>query len=157
MSPELLEVGRIERPHGVRGDVLVRLVTNREERIAPGAQFVAGGRTLRVVRSSAHQGRWIVTFDGINDREAADALRGVVLEAAPLEDPDELWVHDLVGSTVVDADGVERGTVVEVLANPASDLLVLESGALVPVRFIVRFTPGERIEIEAPAGLFDLG
>lgn len=156
MTRELLEVGRIERAHGVRGDVVVRLVTNRSERVAPGAQLVVGDRTLEVVASTPHHDRWIVTFAGVRDRTAAEALRGAVLLAAPLDDPDELWVHDLVGAEVFDSTGTSRGTVVEVHANPASDLLVLDSGALVPVRFVTAVDPGRRIDVDTPDGLFDL-
>jgi 16S rRNA processing protein RimM len=80
-----------------------------------------------------------------------------VLFAEALEDPEELWVHQLIGSRLVDQAGVDRGRVVEVLANPASDLLELDSGALVPVRFVTGVVPGERVDVEVPDGLFDLG
>ena len=52
-------------------------------------------------------------------------------------------------------DGVERGRVVEVEENPASDILVLDSGALVPLTFVVEIEPNERIVIDAPEGLFE--
>ena len=67
-----------------------------------------------------------------------------------------LWVHELVGAVVVDQSGVERGTVGRVVANPASDLLELDSGALVPVRFVTSLRPGVRVDVEVPDGLFDL-
>jgi 16S rRNA processing protein RimM len=57
---------------------------------------------------------------------------------------------------VHDAAGVARGRVVDVVANPASDLLQLASGALVPVRFITHVEPGVRIEVDVPDGLFEL-
>jgi 16S rRNA processing protein RimM len=155
VAPALLEVGRIEKAHGLRGQVVVRLITNRAERVARGAELSAGDRTLTVVESTPHGERWIVTFDGVADRDAADALRGTLLRAEPLDDPDELWVHDLIGTEVVEIDGTVRGTVVEVLANPASDLLVLDSGALVPIRFVVQFEPGQRVEVDVPPGLFE--
>jgi 16S rRNA processing protein RimM len=154
VEPALLEVGRIEKPHGLRGQVIVRLLTNRVERLHPGTELVAPAGPLRVVTASPHGDRWLVTFHGVDTRDAADALRGTVLSAPPIDDPDELWVHDLVGAEVIDG-GVARGRVLEVQANPASDLLVLDSGALVPVRFVVRVEPGVRIEVDAPAGLFD--
>ena len=75
--------------------------------------------------------------------------------AAPLDDPDELWVHELIGAAVVEADGTPRGTCVAVVENPAADLLELDSGALVPVVFVVDQTP-ERIVIDPPPGLFEL-
>ena len=155
MAPALLEVGRIEKAHGLRGQVVVRLITNRAERVAPGTELAAGDRTLTVVDSTPHGERWIVTFAGVRDRNAADALRGTILRAEPLDDPDELWVHDLIGAAVVEIDGTARGTVVEVLANPASDILVLDSGALVPVRFVVHFEPGQPVEVDVPPGLFE--
>jgi 16S rRNA processing protein RimM len=154
VEPSLLEVGRIEKPHGLRGQVIVRLLTNRVERLEAGTELAAGERVLRVRAASPHHDRWLVTFDDVVSREDADALRGVILRAEPIEDPDELWVHDLIGAEVVD-HGVARGRVVEVEANPASDLLVLDTGALVPVRFVVSIEPGERVVVDAPDGLFD--
>jgi 16S rRNA processing protein RimM len=65
------------------------------------------------------------------------------------------WVHELVGATVVLVDGTEVGTVAEVESNPASDLLVLDSGPLVPVVFVVDQAPG-RLTFDPPEGLLDL-
>ena len=56
--------------------------------------------------------------------------------------PDALWVHELVGATVRDAAGTALGTVASVEANPASDLMVLESGGLIPVRFVTAHDAG---------------
>jgi 16S rRNA processing protein RimM len=152
----LLEVGRITKPHGVRGEVLVALSTDREERLQPGAVLVTDRGPLTVVTASRHQDRWIVRFGGIEDRDQADAWRGTVLRAEPLDDEgDALWVHELVGSVVVLVDGTEAGTVTEVESNPASDLLVLDSGALVPVVFVTDHQPG-RVTIDPPEGLLDL-
>ncbi len=153
----LLEVGRIEKPHGVRGDVIVRLTTNRAERVAPGTSLHTRNGMLAVVGSRPHQDRFIVTFAGVVGREGADALRGCALFAEPIDDPDELWVHELIGAEVFDAEGVARGRVTDVLANPASDLLVLVGGALVPVQFVTRVDPGRRIDVDVPDGLFELG
>ena len=153
----MLEVGAIVKPHGLKGDVIVVLTTNRDERVAPGAVLVGeDGREFEVVRSSIHGGRHIVTFAGINGIDAADALRGTPLFAAPLEDPDALWVHDLIGSVVVDQTGDELGTVTAVEANPASDLLVLADGGLIPLRFVIGSEPGVRVTVDIPDGLLDL-
>ena len=154
----MLGVGRIVKPHGLRGDVIVSLTTNREERVAVGSRLTdADGRVLVVDRSSPHQGRFIVTFHGVNGIDEAEALRDRPLFAAPLEDPDTLWVHDLVGATVVDTAGTELGTVEGVQANPASDLLVLDGGALIPLRSVVDHRPGVRVTVDVPDGLLDLG
>jgi 16S rRNA processing protein RimM len=155
----LLEVGRIVKPHGLRGDVVVELVTNREERVAPGAVLRSGARLLEVVRarpfSATGAGRWIVTFRGVGDLSGAEALRDVVLSAPPLDDPDAFWVHDLIGATVVDTGGEPLGTVTAVQANPASDLLVLSTGALVPLTFVTGRVAAT-VTVDLPAGLLDL-
>ncbi|HSH22787.1 MAG TPA: hypothetical protein VK975_01865, partial [Acidimicrobiales bacterium] len=93
------------KPHGLRGEVIVELVTNRFERLDPGSVLGGPAGPLEVVRSSPHQGRFIVAFAGVADREAADALRDAVLSAEALDDPDALWVHELVGAEVEDVAG----------------------------------------------------
>jgi 16S rRNA processing protein RimM len=156
-SGPMLAVGRIVKPHGLRGDVIVSLTTNREERVAQGSALRTGdGREFVVVRSSPHQGRFIVTFEGVNGIEAADQLRDTELFAPPIDDPSQLWVHQLVGAQAVDASGRELGRVEEVQANPASDLLVLTGGALIPLRFVVGLEPGVRVTVDVPDGLLDL-
>ncbi len=147
------------RPHGLRGQVVVTLTTNRSERVAPGSVLQTERGTLEVLASApapggGGPGRWVVTFRSIEGREGAEAIRGLVLRAQPLQDPGVLWVHELIGSRVHDVEGVDRGAVSSVQANPASDLLVLDSGALVPLCFVVDHGPGE-VTIDVPAGLFD--
>lgn len=155
-EPTLLEVGRIERPHGIRGEVLVRLTTDRDERLRPGSVLDSDAGALEVLASRPHKQRWIVSFTGIEDRSRADSLTGNVLRAEPIDDPDTMWVHELIGCELVDSEGVMRGRVESVQENPASDLLVLDGGALVPLRFIVSGPEAGRIVVDAPEGLFDL-
>lgn len=152
----MLDVGRITRPHGVRGEVNVLLTTNRTERVAVGAVLHTADGPLTVRSSRPHKSGYIVTFAECGDRDAAEALRDTVLRAEPIDDPDELWVHELIDAVVVDRDGVERGRVVQVLDNPASDILELDSGALVPVQFVIAVDPGVRVDVDVPDGLFTL-
>lgn len=154
----LLEVGRITKAFGVRGDVLVALSSDRTSRLDPGAVLSTDRGDLTVVTSSPHQDRWIVHFEGVDDRDVAEGWRGVLLRAEPVagdHDDDTLWVHELIGATVVLPDGTAVGTVDEVQSNPASDLLVLGNGALVPVVFVTDHEPG-RITIDPPEGLLEL-
>lgn len=125
-------------------------------RLAPGSVLDGGGRALTVETARPHQDRWLVQFRGVGTRESAEALRGVELHAEPLDDPDALWVHEMVGADVIDTGGVARGRVVAVLANPADDLLELDSGALVPITFVVDWDDQHRLLIDPPDGLFDL-
>lgn len=151
----LLEIGWLRRAHGVRGQVNVELNTDRPERVRPGARWFADGTWLTVRSAQRHHDRWLLSFDEIDGREAAQRYTNAAAFAAPLEDPAELWVHELVGARVVEIDGTARGRCVAVIDNPAADLLELDSGALVPVVFVVE-QAGGRIVIDPPAGLFDL-
>jgi 16S rRNA processing protein RimM len=148
----MLEVGRVVKPHGLSGEVVVTLVTDRTARLDPGSVLRVGQRQLTVVTSRPYRHRFLVTFEGIGDRDAADALAGAVLMAAPIDDPDALWVHDVIGTMVVTADGSRHGRVVAVVANPAHDLLELESGALVPAVFVVSSADGMTV-VDPPSGL----
>ena len=168
MAGDRLEVGRIVKAHGIRGEVVVEAVTNRPERFAAGAVLYAADRAMPVRRATLQGGpgpagrvtrsRWIVSFDGIDDRTTAERLRDAVLSGDPLpggvDDANEFWVHDLVGSELVDPAGRVLGRVTAVEANPASDVLVLESGHLVPMVFVISATDG-RVVVDPPAGLLD--
>jgi 16S rRNA processing protein RimM len=158
VSGELV-VGRIGRAHGIHGEVAVTFTSNRPERHVAGAVLHSDGRTLVIAASRPHQGRWLVRFEGVDDRSAAEALRGAELTAPPLAsdvlDDGEFWVHELIGAHVADTSGVSFGRVVAIEANPAHDQLVLESGALVPMTFVVERRAGLLV-VDAPDGLFDL-
>lgn len=152
-----LEIGRIGRPHGVRGELTVHFTSEVPERREPGATFfVAGrdhGRTLVVETCRPHGDRHLVRFEGISDRTGAEALVNATLWAPPLAGDDgTLWVHLLVGSRVVGIDGRDWGECVSVIVNPAHDILELASGTLVPVAFVVSCADGVTT-IDPPEGL----
>jgi 16S rRNA processing protein RimM len=143
------------RPHGLDGEVVVNFTSNRAERSMPGSVFTTDGGPLRIETSRPFQHRWLVRFEGVHGIADAEALRDRVLRAPPLHDPSALWVHELMGSVVIDqADGRQLGTVSAVVANPVSDLLELDGGGLVPLRCVVDHEPG-RIVVDIPAGLLD--
>ena len=152
----------MHRAHGVRGELAVELLTDRNDRLAPEAQVRAGDHWLTVESSRRLPDRWLVAFHGITDRTAAEALahRPLFAAADDAGDPDALWVHELIGAEVIDQHGVHRGRCVAVVANPAHELLELESGALVPIVFVGDVTvgePGRVITVTVPDGLFDAG
>jgi len=151
-----LEVGRITKPHGLKGDVLVKFVTDRtDERAAVGAELTLGsGRVLEVERASVHKDRWIVHFAGVNTREAADSLHSQLLFADPLDDTDDVFIHEVIGRRLVTGDGTDHGEIVAVLSNPASDLMELEDGRLVPLVFYVSHD-NDSVTVEVPEGLLN--
>ena len=152
----MLEVGRITKVHGLRGEVVVVLTSDRIERLDPGSMLDAEGRTLVVASSRPHADRWLVHFEGVQRREDAEPLRGLVLSGEPLDDPEVLWVHELIGCEVRTVDGTPRGRIESVQDNPASDLLVLDTGALVPVVFVSDGPTDGVVLVDVPDGLFEL-
>jgi 16S rRNA processing protein RimM len=138
--------------------VVVQLWTDQTQRLDPGTVLASARGHLRVVSSKPFgEERFIVQFDGVEDRTAAESLRGVDLEAEPIDAPGTLWVHELVGATVRDATGAELGRIAAVEANPASDLLVLESGGLIPIRFLTGHDAAAgTVVVDIPDGLLDL-
>lgn len=155
-TPTRLEIGRIARPHGIRGEVVVAPVTNRPERFEPGSVHFLGDREMVVTRSRAEKGRWVVAYEGVPDRTAAEGIRDAVLTGEPIDvlAEGEMWVHELVGSEVVDTAGTAQGRVIEVELNPAHDILVLDTGGLVPIVFVSEFRDGT-VVVDGPDGLFD--
>ena len=152
---DLLEVGTIAKAHGTSGEVVVRLITNQTERLNHGSKLMSDLGELVVSKSRPHHDKWLVQFNGVETRTQAEELRGLTLMAAPLDIPDALWVHELIGSVVKEVSGAERGTVKAVVANPASDLMELDTGHLVPLTFVVDFAEGI-ISVDVPDGLFEL-
>ncbi|MGA0878940.1 MAG: ribosome maturation factor RimM [Ilumatobacteraceae bacterium] len=161
--PGHLEVGRFGRPHGVRGQIHLRLSSDRVERVRPGARLWSG-RWLEILSSAPtpgrDPGRFVVGIVGIDDRGGAEALVNRTVWAEPIEDDDAVWVHQVIGSQVIGVDGTAHGRCVAVVANPANDLLELASGALVPVVFIVGVDSddlgGFIVTVDPPAGLFEI-
>jgi 16S rRNA processing protein RimM len=155
-GPEQLEVGRINRPHGLRGELVVQLLTDRvAERTTAGAELrTDAGRNLVLVGARPHQDRWIMSFEGVTSREDADRLRGARLFAPPVDDPDVVFAHQVIGLQVIDQHGAEHGRVTALEANPAADLLVLEDGGLVPLTFLVAVEGGVA-RVDVPPGLLD--
>jgi 16S rRNA processing protein RimM len=131
---------------------VVQLWTDLTERLDPGSVLQTEKGPLTVEWSRPFQDRWIVQFEGFYDRTEAERWRGTELEAEAVEVPGKLFVHDLVGSTVMDVAGTELGTVTAVEANPASDLLVLDGKGLVPLRFVTATEAGT-ITVDIPEGL----
>ncbi len=161
MTP--LEVGRIAKSHGVRGDVLITFTTDIVDvRARKGSELIVDGRVYRVSASRPHQKYQLVSFEGLTDRNQADLLRGKTVLAQPLADEalghiadEAVFVHEVIGARLVDQHGADQGTVVSVIDNPASDLMELDNGSLVPFNFIVEVVDGI-VTVDVPAGLFEL-
>ena len=118
---ERVEVGRVVKPHGLRGEVVVRVASDVADRLAPGVAVWVDGTATTVATARDHQGRPLVRFAHVPDRTAAELLRGAVVEAEPIdiEQLDTYLVSELVGVPVVDGDGVLLGTVSSLVEMPA--------------------------------------
>jgi 16S rRNA processing protein RimM len=156
-----LRIGLVRSAHGVKGALRVELLTDFPDRFGPGREVEVAGRRLRVARSSDQPDGLLVTFEGIDDRNAAELLVGayctVPLEDARVLPADQYYHFQLVGLRVFDVHSErELGEVAEVLTYPANDVLRVTDGShevLIPmVRSIVRaIAPSEgRITVDLP-------
>jgi 16S rRNA processing protein RimM len=155
-------VGRIIRPHGIRGEVSVEVRTDE-----PGQRFAAGSvldtdpaaaGPLTVQSCRWHSGHLLVRFAGVADRSGAEPLRGVWLtvDSAGIslpEDEDEFHDHQLIGLTVVTVAGEPVGTVADVLHH-GQDLLVIEPPPTAPHRgeVLVPFVAAIAVQVDLAAG-----
>lgn len=163
-------IGRVGRPHGIRGQVTVEVRTDEPDlRFAPGAVLSVDAPIGELVVDSIHwhSGRLLVLFVGVHDRTGAEAIRGLLLhverdEDETPEDPDEYYDSSLLGCSVELLDGTSLGVVSEVVHLPGQDLLAVrtpdERDVLVP--FVSAFVPSvdlasRRIVIDPPIGLLD--
>lgn len=155
-------VGRVVKPRGVRGEVVVEPIGSTVAHLAPGRRVWVGDRYLVVESRRSHGRRQIVRFAGIDDYEAADGLRSRELEidAGELEDLEEgrYYVDHLLGCTVEGVNGESLGVVTEVV-HGNGDWLEVDSGDgtfLVPLaRPLVQGVDVEsgRIAVDLPVGL----
>lgn len=173
-APEHLIVGTIQKPHGIKGELFVRVETDRPEvAFAPGRILALGdgegkpvGSALTVERARPFKAGFLLKAPEVSTREAADELRGRTLllpveEAAPLEEG-EVFVHDLVGMEVR-AGEEPVGTVRDVYEVPGGHLLAVQRPGkgelMVPfVEAVVRGVDVEArvLEIDPPPGLLEL-
>ena len=173
----LLNIGQILRAHGIRGEVVVDVRTDEpDQRFAAGSVLLTDPavrragipETFKIEAVRPHQGRLLVTFDGVYDRTGAEGIAGTVLcidseSLPPNRDPDEFNDHQLVGLAAVSQSGEVYGKVIRVDHAPASDLLVvrLEDGRDALVPFVKAIVPevdlaGGRVVLTPPEGLFEL-
>ena len=127
----LVPVGRVGRPHGVDGSFFVDGASEAPERFALGATLLVDGEPAEVtVSKRGAGGRVVIKLDRAVSRGATLAVR---LEDLPEPEEDAYYVFQLVGLAVEEEGGRALGTVTEVENTPANDVLVLDSGVLLPL------------------------
>lgn len=137
-SPRYLIVGEILRPHGVRGEMRVKIITDYPERLLDEVEYLYVGKDpdqaaeqYEVLSARFHQTYILVQLEGIDDRDVADSLRGQYLmvdidHAVPLDDG-EYYLYQLIGMNVVTVSGEEIGIIAEVMETGANDVYVINS------------------------------
>jgi 16S rRNA processing protein RimM len=141
-EPRYLAVGRVVRPFGVHGELKVEILTDYPEQLARlrTVYLGAAGTPWTIESVRLHKGAALFKLDGCNDRTAAEALRGALVQitsedAVPLEE-DEYYEHQIVGMGVFEQDGTFLGKVTEVISTGANDVYVVvgpEGELLLPV------------------------
>ncbi|CAM5356714.1 ribosome maturation factor RimM [Streptomyces tanashiensis] len=166
-----LVVARVGRAHGVKGEVTVEVRTDEPElRLGPGAVLLtdpASAGPLTIESGKVHSGKLLLRFEGVRDRNAAEALRNTLLiaEVDPEELPeeeDEYYDHQLMDLDVVLADGTEIGRITEISHLPSQDLFIVErpDGTELMIPFVSSIVTEidleeQRAVIDPPPGLID--
>ena len=168
-EPDLIVVGRIGRPQGIKGEVTVEVRTDDPaDRFAAGRVLQTDGTPL-TVEGSRWQGKYlVVAFQGVHDRNQAELLRDTMLridtaDLPPLAEEDEYYDTQLIGLTALLSHDVELGEVTDVLHLPGGDVLVVlrPHGAEALVPFVKAIVPtvdlaAGTVVIDPPEGLLDL-
>ena len=155
MAADRIVLAAIAGAHGIRGEVRLKLFTDTPDTLARLARFDAGGRAFALQGIRADKpGMAVARFEGITDRNAAEALRGLELAvpraALPPLGEGEYYVADYIGMAVVDETGAAVGTVKTIENYGASDILDIarDGGGSVMVPFVadvVREEPGRLV------------
>lgn len=168
--PTHVEVGRVRRPHGVRGALLIQTLSDVPERFAAGSELEAvdeSGRrtTLSVSEANGHGDGLRVSFAGIDSREAAEALRGCRLEVSRTRTPPapdgSFYYFELAGCECFDSTAGPLGAVTEVVEDGGGLLLDVSNGERrLSIPFVGQFLrsvdiEARRIELELPEGLLE--
>ncbi len=168
MADDLVLLGIVGAPHGVRGEVRIKTFTGDPLAVGEyGPLFDEGGRSFEIVEVKPAKEVVIARLKGVASREAAEALNGVKLHVPrsrlpASEDEDEFLQADLIGCAVTDSAGAVLGEVRAVANFGAGDLLDIElsDGRAVLMPFTKAFAPrvdiaARRIEVAPPVGLFE--
>jgi len=156
-EPAILVVGKIRRPHGVTGEVLVEIYTDFPERLAPKTRVFVGAAhqplTIRTCRP--HKDGLLLTFEDIITPEQVGLLRNQLLYITAAERPPlpegEYYHHQIVGLNVVDENGQELGKVIEILETGANDVYVVMRDPQYPKNGYTSAGAGSGTELLLPA------
>jgi 16S rRNA processing protein RimM len=134
-EPAFLAIGKVRRPHGVAGDVLVEVYTDFPERLQPKAVVYAGEEhiPLTIIRQRSHNLGFLLAFDGLPTPELVGRFRNQILYIIAedaLELPEgEYYYHELLGLSVMDDMGESLGKVTEIMQTGANDVYVVTNEA----------------------------
>lgn len=132
-EPVFLAVGRLRRPHGLRGEILMDVLTDFPERIKPGTTFYIGEQhePLRLKTCRGKKPEMLVSFEGFDDRDQAGQLRNRLVfvrsEDRPPLPEGEYYHHELIGLRVVGETGDELGVLTDILQTGANDVYVVKT------------------------------
>jgi 16S rRNA processing protein RimM len=143
-EPVFLAIGKIRRPHGVRGEMIMEVYTDFPERLLPGVLVFLGPdyQPGQLTRTRWHQGNLLISLDGITTPESAGIWRNqiVYLQAAerPVLPEGEYYQHELIGLTAISESGQLLGLVSEILETGVHDVLVVrpEQGPEILIPFL---------------------
>ncbi len=167
-EPEFLVVGKLRHPHGLKGEILMDVITDFPERLKRGTPVFAGEdhRQLRIRSRRAHGAGLLLGFEGLDTPEQVGELRNLLLYVPSADRPalpeGEYYHHQLLGLRVVSDEGQELGNLVEILNTGANDIYLVRNAQgqeiLLPAIESVLLTvdlPNKEIRVHLLPGLLD--
>ena len=143
-EPQRIALAAVAGAQGVKGEVRLKLFSDSVESLSRHDKLYVGGTERRLVSVREGGKAAVARFEGVDDRSAAEALRGSLVEidrsTLPPLGPGEYYYADLIGLPAVDGGGDPVGTVVAVENFGAGDLLEIETGE--GKRSLIPFKPG---------------
>ena len=161
-GPDRVVVGRVRKPHGVRGEVAVEVLSDVAERFEVGGRLVARRRdgevrALIVASARPHAQLQLLRFEGCEDRDAAELLRSAILEVdrsqVPPSAPGVFYYYELIGCRCVDRRSGALGRVVDVIEDGGGVLLELESSR---GRLLIPFVQVYLVSVDTGNGVIEL-
>jgi 16S rRNA processing protein RimM len=134
-EPEYLVIGKLRHPHGLRGEMLMEVITDFPERLQPGVRVYAGDerRPLQVRSIRSHAKGALIAFEGYDTPEAVGEFRNALVftttATLPKLPEGEYYHHQLIGLDVVTDEGQELGRLAEIMNTSANDIYIVRSEA----------------------------
>ncbi|MDP6056390.1 MAG: ribosome maturation factor RimM [Dehalococcoidia bacterium] len=156
----LVAVGRVRRPTGIKGALLVEVYSGNTMRFTPGDTVIANGTEYEIIETGKSGDSAKLTFASIDSIEKADVLRGAELsvsaDSLPENPPGVYYHYEIIGIDVLTVDGQELGRLTEILETGSNDVFIVtptsKPGEKEPAEILIPVLEGVIVEVDKDSG-----